>query len=82
MIGTLRSSELVNGFAWDEVFVWVVSWFACWSFSWNSSLTSTLGGTAGGGGDFQNMSYRVLNDSMCSFHILNSVISGDGFCSA
>ena len=34
IIGTLRGSAFVNGFASDELFIWVLSWFTCWSLSW------------------------------------------------
>ena len=80
-IVTTRSYELVNGFDWDDIFIWVLSWFTCCSFYCNAPLTGTLGGTAGGLA-FMNISASVLNALLCIFPILTSGIVVAGLCSA
>ena len=80
-IGTLRVSSLVHGLDWDALFIWDISWFTCVSFSWATYLTGILGSTAGALA-FLNISYRVMNESLCPFPSFTSGLAGDGFCSA
>ena len=80
-IGTLRVSSLVNGFDWDAIFIWALSWFISLSFYWDTYLTGILGSTTGALA-FLNISYRVMNESLCPFPSFTSGLAGDGFCSA
>ena len=56
-------------------------WLTSLGLSWTTSLTETLRGTSGRF-SFLNISYRVLNASLCTFPILTSGLVGSGFYSA
>ena len=47
-IGTLRGSELVDGFALVEFLSWNLYWFTYFGFSWTTCLTVTIRGISGG----------------------------------
>ena len=68
-------------FNWYGFIIWFYSLFTCWSFSWYPPSTGTIGGTSGEVA-FTNISARDLNDSLCEFTIMTSMLAGSGFCSA
>ena len=80
-IGTIRGSALVDGVAWDEIFIWDLSWFTSLGFSWNIYLIGTLR-VISGGLDLLNISAKVINAYLGSFNFVDSGLAGSIFYSA